>query len=227
MKKKIFVCLIALLSLTLLTACGKKNVNLADYIIEDRNTLYTAEDDLYKLSFSSGLREENYSLDGVKGNMIEFGIISFSRLDNDPMANDNYSYRIVINDQEFTGTLEKSETSNSYSTDIGVQAKPDDVITVQVNFTGYTFNKELANTSKGFSVDRNTALDLANNELKDTLAEITKDKNNQFEVIMKILNDYSGEEKHFYWYVGVITTNGETLGVLIDANSGDVISKKV
>ena len=45
---------------------------------------------------------------------------------------------------------------------------------------------------------------------------------------MKILKDSSNAEiNHYYWYVGVISTNGETLGILIDTNTGEIIAKKV
>ena len=44
----------------------------------------------------------------------------------------------------------------------------------------------------------------------------------------KLLKDFSNTElKTYYWYVGIVSTNGETLGILIDANSGDIIAKKV
>ena len=35
------------------------------------------------------------------------------------------------------------------------------------------------------------------------------------------------ESNRFYWYIGVISTNGETLGLLIDANTSEIIAKKV
>ena len=45
---------------------------------------------------------------------------------------------------------------------------------------------------------------------------------------MKILKDHSDSElKTYYWYIGVVATNGETLGILIDANSGEIIAKNV
>ncbi len=46
---------------------------------------------------------------------------------------------------------------------------------------------------------------------------------------MKIIKDYSTDDAdvtRYYWYVGVVSTNGETFGVLIDANSGEIIATK-
>ena len=64
--------------------------------------------------------------------------------------------------------------------------------------------------------------------IQEELNNITSDKNNKIEVVVKNLKDYSNSEvKNYYWYVGVISTNGDTLGILIDASTGDVIAKKV
>ena len=228
MKKKILVFMLLAISLISLSACGSTKINLSDYLIDKRTSLYTAEDELYSVTFSSGTREQDYQLDGIINDMVDFGIITLSRLDNNPLANDTYTYTIQINDQTYTGFLEPSSVDNSYLADIGAAAPSDASITVQITFTGYSFNKELTNTSSLFSVNGEKAIEIANEELKEELKNITSDKNTKIEVVMKNLKDYSNSEiKNYYWYIGVISTNGETLGILIDAGTGDVIAKKV
>lgn len=228
MKKKILVFMLLAISLISLSACGSTKINLSDYLIEKRTSLYTAENELYSVTFSSGTREQDYQLDGIINDMVDFGIITLSRLDNNPLANDTYTYTVQINDQTYTGFLEPSSVDNSYLADIGAAAPSDASITVQITFTGYSFNKELTNTSGLFSVNGEKAIEIANEELKEELKNITSDKNTKIEVVMKNLKDYSNSEiKNYYWYIGVISTNGETLGILIDAGTGDVIAKKV
>ena len=228
MKKKILVFMLLAISLISLSACGSTKINLSDYLIEKRTSLYTAEDELYSVTFSSGTREQDYQLDGIINDMVDFGIITLSRLDNNPLANDTYTYTVQINDQTYTGFLEPSSVDNSYLADIGAAAPSDASITVQITFTGYSFNKELTNTSSLFSVNGEKAIEIANEELKEELKNITSDKNTKIEVVMKNLKDYSNSKiKNYYWYIGVISTNGETLGILIDAGTGDVIAKKV
>lgn len=228
MKKKFLLLIIATLCIFTFTACGNSKINLSDCLIEERNNLFTGQDSLYCATFSSGKREESYALDGVVNNMVDFGIVTFARLDRNPMANDNYTYIVKINDETFTGFLEKSPIDNSYSADIATLAPDDAVVTVQVSFTGYSFNKELANTSSEFAVDKSTALNIANSELKTQINNLTSNKNNKIEAVMKVLKDYSsGEVKNYYWYIGVVSTNGDTLGVLINALTGDVTAKKV
>lgn len=226
MKKKIFIFIALIIGVVSLTACGKKDINLTDYLIEERNNLFTAEDELYCVTFSTGMREENYQFDGEVGNKVEFGVITFARNDREPMADDNYTYLLTVGEETFTGFLEKSPVDNTYSVDVGKLASDDALISVQITFTGYSFNKELACTSKDFSVDKSTALDIASKELKEDLANITSDKNNKIEVVMKMMKDFSTKNKSYFWYVGVVSTNADTLGILIDANTGDVVAIK-
>ena len=160
--------------------------------------------------------------------MVDFGVITLARLDNNPLADDTYTYTIKINDQTYTGFLEKSNYDNTYSIDIETSAPNDATVSIQITFTGYSFNQEMSNVSNNFSVDKDAALEIANSELKEDLNNITSDKNNKIEVLMKILKDYSnGEVKNYYWYIGIVSTNGDTLGILINASNGEIIAKKV
>lgn len=228
MKKKIFILTMLAVFMFGLTACGKSSIKLQNYLIEERNNLFTGQDSLYCVTFSSGMREKNYNYDGKIDEKVEFGVLTLMRNDSSPLANDTYSYTITINDEELSGVMEKSPVDNSYAVDIGKKVDDNATINVNIKFTGYTFNQDLINTSKDFDVDKNTALSLANKELKDDLKNITSDKNNKIEVVMKILKDFSNQEvSRYYWYVGIISTNGETLGLLIDTSSGEIIAKKV
>ena len=226
-KKKIgFLMLVAICIFTL-SACGKNTINLSNHVIEKRENLFVASDDIYSVSFSTGTRESNYNFDGIINEMVPFGVLTLTRNNNQSLANDTYSYIVTINDQTYSGFLEKTN-NNSYSADLEVNTLGDENINVQISFTGYTFNQNLENLTSGFQVDSNSALKVAQTELKEGVENLLSDSNVNFEVIMKIMKDYSSEDlKNYYWYIGIISTNGDTLGILIDANSGDVIAKKV
>ncbi len=228
MKKKIFI-LALLLCVLPLTACGKKsNLNLADKVIEKRENLFVACDDLYSATLSTGTREQDYNLDGVVTEAVPFGILTLTRLDNHPLANDTYSYIVTINDQNYSGFLTKSNSDNSYSADLETNTLGDENISVKISFTGYTFDQGLTNISKDFQVDSTAALKLAENELKSDINNVLSNKNVKIEVIMKVLKDHSNNDlKNYYWYIGVVSTTGETFGILIDANNGNIIAKKV
>ncbi len=225
-KKRIALSLMFVFMIISLCACGKSKLNLNDYVIEKRENLFTANDNLYSVTFSTGTREANYNFDGIVNEMVPFGILTISRNDNLPMANDTYSYVVKINDQTYNGFLEND--NNSYSADLEVNTTNDSTISVQISFTGYTFNQNLENVNSAFHVDNSTALSIAQKELKENINNLLSDKNVKIEVVTKIMKDHSSEElKNYYWYVGIISTNGDTMGILLDANSGEVIAKKV
>ena len=226
MKKKIFTLLLAFVSIFVLSAWGKNKFNLTDYIVEERNQLFTASDDIYNVTLSTGLRETNYCLDGVVNELTDFAILSLCRNDNKPLATDSYAYIVKIGEETITGFLNKNETDNNYSTDLELCIPQESVINVKISFTGYSFNKDLENTSNTFNIDQATALNIANTELEENIKNIAHSAN--IEVVSKIVKDFSSSDiKNYYWYVGVISNKGETLGILIDSNSGEIIAKKV
>ena len=228
MKKKLIIFALLAISIFSLTACGKKEeINLANYTIEERDALYTAKDDIYSVSLSSGLREIDYDLDGVINEKTNFALLTFNRNNNQPLANDTYSYSVKINEDIKTGFLDKNPTNNSYSSDLEIEIPTNSTVEVKISFTGYNFNQTLTNTYSEFTVDKSTALNIANEHLCEYVKNILNNNSN-IEVVMKILKDYSDTElKTYYWYVGAVSTKGETLGILIDANSGEIIAKKV
>ena len=223
--KKIITSILLIALFVPLCACGNKSINIKDYLIEERDNLFLAKDSIYQSTLSSGKREIDYDLDGIVNEKTDFAILSISRLDNEPMANDNYSYSVTIGDETYTGSLEKSSIDNSYVADLEVAIPDDSEVSIIITFTGYTFDQTATNVSTDFAYDKSSILEIANKELSNELKNIVK--NNKIEVIMKIIKDYSSELNNYYYYIGVVATNGEVLGLLISTDTGEVVSKKV
>ena len=228
MKKKFLIIAMLLITLFGFTACGKSKLNLYDYVIEERDALFTACDELYSVSLSFGKRESDYDFDGIVNDKVDFAILTLNRNNNQTLANDTYTYEVSFGENLHNGFLTKNETNNSYSADLEIAMPTDVEINVKISFTGYCFNKTLSETSSKFNIDKNTAINIANNELIENVNNLLEDKNVKIEVVIKLIKDFSHSDvENYYWYVGVVSTNGNTLGILIDANNGDIIAKKV
>lgn len=226
--KKFLILSLFTVSLISFSACGSTKFDIKKHLIEKRENLFIASDNLYTVTFSTGIREKDYNLDGTINELIPFGVLTLSRIDSLPLANDNYTYVVKIDDKSYTGFLEKNPNDNSYSADLEVLSNGQETINAQVSFSGYSFNQDMTNVTKNFEVDTNSALKIAEKALKNEIKNITSNKNVKIEVVMKTVKDYSSVElKNYYWYVGIISTNGDTLGVLIDVSSGEIIAKKV
>ena len=230
MKKILVVCSLVLVCFSFVGCGGKKEQalkTLNNNIIETRNNIYVGADDNFYATFTSGERENPYSLDGVINEMVAFGIVTFSKNDNSRLSNDEYTFTITINGEEKTGTLEKSPFDNTYSADIGINVDDNAEISLKLNAENKEFNQTLFNESKNFAITKQKAIEIASETLTEQINALNKETEKQSEVLIKILKDYSGDNNRYFWYVAIISPDGETAGVLIDSNTGEVVSKKV
>lgn len=230
MKK--FLCVLSIvLCGVMFVGCGgssKKNeTNFNQHLIEIRNNLFAGQDETYYATLCTGEREKEYALDGVVNELTPFGIVTLARFDNEMLNRDVYPFTLVVNGENITGSLEKSPYDNTYSADIEQVIADDAEIKLELVVDGTNFSQNLSNISSNFDINKDSAITIACNELKDSIKGLSKEKGSYSEAFIKILKDYSGENERYYWYVGIISPEGKTSGVLIDATSGDIISKKV
>jgi len=230
MKKILCLMFVAIVGIGLV-ACNNKTKEmvycLENHIIEKRNNIYSASDDSYFATFCSGERENDYALDGVVNEKVPFGIVTFSKNDNSVMTKDCYNFDIEINGELKSGKLEKSPYDNTYSADIEMQVDDNAEIKLVVDVDGYAFEQVLYNESKNFKISQTDAIEIAGNELKDCISQIKEKNGKTGEAMVKILKDFSGETNRYFWYVGFVSVEGTTCGILIDTNSGDIVSKKL
>jgi len=229
MKKILCILSIAVCGM-LFVGCGsnaKNETNFNNHLIEIRNNLFAGQDETYYATVCTGEREKEYALDGVVNELTPFGIVTFSRLDNEMLKQDSYQFTLIINGENVVGSLEKSPYDNKYSADIEQVIADDAEITLELVVDGTNFSQALGNVSSNFTVNKDRAISIACEQLKDSVKGLSKQKGEYSEAFIKILKDYSGESNRYFWYVGIISPEGKTSGVLIDANSGDIISKKV
>ena len=201
--------------------------NINNHIIESRNIIFAGSDDNFYATFCVGEREEPYGLDGVVNNKVPFGIVTFAKSDNKLLEEEDYEFTIFINGEEVKGRIEKSPYDNTYSADIGRSVDDNAEISLNVEADGKSFSETLFNESKNFQISRERAIEIAGEGLKNEIAEMLKVEDNSCEAMVKILKDYSGETNRYFWYVGMVCSNGKTAGILIDVNTGEIISKKL
>jgi len=201
MKKKFLLLALLFVGVLCFSACGKGGkIDLNNYLIEQRETLFTGRGELYTVTYSGGMREENYSIDGVVNNLTPFGVITLTRTDGEALANDKYVYTVTINENTYTGEMQKLNDT-SYCADIEFNAPQDAKINVKVDFTGYSFVADLTNTSANFNIDKTKAMEIANKELAEGVKNLLAEKNTKIEVITKVLKDFTSTEvDNYYWY---------------------------
>ncbi len=229
MKK--FLCVLAVVCCVFgLTACGgnkQAEIDFNQHLIEIRNNLFAGQDETFYATVCTGEREQDYALDGVINELVPFGIVTMARLDNESLTADSYPFTLVVNGENLTGSLEKSPYDNTYSADIEQIIADDAEVTLQLVVDGVNFNQPLTNVSQQFAVSKQDAINTACETLKSSIKNLSREEGSFSEGFVKILKDYSGETNKYYWYIGIISPDGQTSGVLIDASTGSVVSKKI
>lgn len=220
--KKFFLLLI--LSTTLVFAgCGADNLSIVKQnIVEHRDAYYIHQTDEHIITYVAGMREEPYYADGVVGEMVEFGILTFT-----PAKTLNYeslNYFVVIDNIEYEGLLEKSDFQKGFVVDLEKCVDNNSTISVRVFEDDVEVQGTLKCASKDFAITQDTALQTAYSTLSTQIkSHINKSKFGG-EVYIKIWKDFSSEADYF-WYIGIVCES-ETLGVLISTQTGEVLSVK-
>ncbi len=228
MRKILCVLAIMLCGVLAMGCVGKKDEkNFNEHLIEIRNNLFAGQDETYYATVCTGEREQEYALDGKINELVPFGIVTLARNDNEALAKEEYQFTLIVNGENILGNLEKSPYDNTYSADIEQVIADDAEISLELNIDGHNFNQPLTNISSTFTVGKDEAISIACEELSDSIKKLSEQTDNMSEAFIKILKDYSGESNKYYWYVGIISPEGKTSGVLIDTSSGDIVSKKV
>lgn len=226
MKKKLFILsviaiLFSLIAVFALVSC-EKDVDKLDLVkskvsyIEKEHLRY--ESDMFNVLFVRGEREKHFIADGKCVEVSPFATITL-----DPIAVDligkNFSYRIVGELGEATGSLTKNILGVTYSTvidssiDIGKIVKAE--ITIDNETTEITFTNALEN-----KISAEKAIEYAYYELEVALSD-SFDKNlfNR-EVYVRYINDIHDRQSPYYWYVSFMTDNTNYKSVLINPDNG-------
>lgn len=226
MKKRFFilsviVVLFSLIAVFALVSC-EKDINKLELVnnkvsyIEKEHLRYESE--MFNVLFVRGEREKHFIADGK---CVE--VSSFSTITLDPIAADligkNFSYKIVGESGEATGTLTKNILGITYSTvldsniNIGKIVKTE--ITIDEETTEITFTNALEN-----KISAEKAIEYAYNELESALAD-SFDKNEfKREVYVRYINDTHDRLSPYYWYVSFMADNSDYKSVLINPDNG-------
>lgn len=220
-----FICLIGV---TALLACGSKEIfdNARLKISEIRNNLFVGKSENLIVSFTSGEREKEYRVDGKSTGNVAFGVITVIVL-KDNKFEKTKNFVININGQDISGEFEINPYDNSLVYDIGYSVDDNTLISVSVMLDELYETVALENVSSSWIIKNIDALELACSNLKSDLKKYINDNNFDMEVYIKILFDYDNLENPYFWMVSFVGENLKDISIVLDINSGEVLSKKV
>ncbi len=208
------------------TGCTDKYVSLTqESLAEVRQTLFVGETDNLSVTFMSGYREKDYIINGYNTELIPFGVLTVTLLNNNITQSDGATYALTIGTNRYEGVFEINPFDSTYVGDI--KQLVTDTQDLTLRFVLGSLNEEinLHNISSTWKVNHTEALKIACKELKPQLKKLTQ---GTFlgETYIKIICDNKIQENGCYWLVNFVGRKGETHSVLINPITAEILAKK-
>ena len=153
--KKVFVLICCLI---MVSGCSNKIYNkVVLNVAEVRQNLFTGKTDNIEVSLMSGMREEDYVVNGYCSTPIEFGVLTF-KVNNQVVMPEQVNYVLTVGTARYDGVLEHNPFDGSYVADLKRIIDSEDVISAKIIAGEFVDSVELISVTKDFNVDFNQAL---------------------------------------------------------------------
>ena len=127
-------------------------------IAEDRISISKGEKDGVTCTLMCGYREEDYVLNGVSTNLIEFGVLTFSISGFTPFDYGEPTYVLNVGIDRFSGGLELNPYDSTLVADVEKVMNIDENVVAYLNLNGKTYEIHLNSISKQWQVTHSLAL---------------------------------------------------------------------
>lgn len=214
MKKHIFPIFFALLLLPL-AACGKP-YDYTAHISELRSDIFRAETDEFTVTLSCVSREYPYAADGVacpRSDLVEISLVPAQRTD-------AYEVYFATETGEQGGEASFRNAFGDYFFSESVTSFPEKTVSMRVVWDGETREVTATSVKNERTLSCTEALDKALEAEADRIARMT-DTVFLGEFHVRLLR----RDKNYY-YIGIVDRDGETLSLLLDSETGEVLARR-
>ena len=220
MKRKLAVVFCACFTLFAFAGCANFNTQLENTVSEIHERVLYGRSEEFEVTVTMGKIEADFVLDGVKTALKDFIAFKVTPLNSAANYTDlGISYR--FNEQSVEHNLEKSPkhavwtlrldgTMNTEALEVVIFNEKD-------NFIVATEKVDTGNFSP---------LDKLKETFKDELMATHDGSKFNCEITMRLVKNSIDTENKFYWFVVAHTTKKDYFGIMVDIETGDVVSQK-
>lgn len=216
MKKHSIPCLLLLLFPLLLAACGK-SYDYSAHISELRSDIFIAETDEFSLTLSCISREYPYAADGVacpRADLVEISLVPTVKAD-------DFSMFFKTETGEQGGEASFRNACGDWFFSESVSAFPQNTVSIRVSWGDETREVTATSVKNERTISYTDALNYALTAEKDRIGRMTSGGAFLGEFHVRLLR----RDKNYY-YIGIIDTDGETLSLLLDSESGSILARR-
>lgn len=233
MKKQLFVAVTAFLLLTLglFVACHEEaptpeKQGLERFVSTYHDAVYVGANEEFSVSFVTGEAEKLIVIDGKVGETAPFATITVTPL-SAGLFNNTYTYVLKGETGEKRGDLEKDVIGATFSAEVPSAGEIGKVLSITVVAEGIRESEvALTNRVEGCLTWREI-LARAEQALE---AEITAESDTgelPREIYVKVVGTLEGADAPQYYYVSFMKSPSDYWALLLDPETGEIISKKV
>ncbi len=214
--KRYFFALVALSALLPLAAgCGK--YDYSKHLSEIRSDLFSAETEEFSVVLSCVSREHPYLSDGVaapRGDLCEIVLTS-------PEHTDRTYSVTVLGETEWGGEMSFRNVRGDWFYSQGVTSFPEGSVSLRISWEDGETEVAATSVKTENTLSCKEALARAVEEEKALVKSMTREGAFRGEFYVRLLR----RDKNYY-YVGIVNEAGETVSLLLDAESGEVLARR-
>ncbi len=217
MKKRLIPFLLVIALLPVLAACGG-NYDYTVHISEAKSDIFRAETEEFTVTVSCVSREYPFGLDGIacpKSDIVEISLIPAEKL------SDEYTVELDMGTGKIGGEMSYRNAFADYYLSESVDAFPDKTVSVTVSWGEETREITATSVKNENTLSVEDALGCAIEAENERIERMTSGGSFCGEFHVRLLR----RDKNYY-YVGIIDRDGETLSLLLDSETGEVLARR-
>jgi len=189
---------------------------------EVRDNVFVAYEDGMRIEVVSGRREEPFVIDGRSGDRVPFTVITIT-----PSAEnrlESFSYRVRMNDAEFTGNFLPHPYLDTFSCDIAASTTDRQITVTITGRDDFERVFELTSIVTDDMIGAEDAFAIARERLDASLADSISGNRLNAEIYIRLVTNPITSSDVFFWYVAFVTADSQTFAALIDPLSSEILA---
>lgn len=220
MKKKLFVMFLTVSVVFSLFGCGVNTLSLVKKNLSEwTKVFYMAECDDFYVTLSSGMREKEYLMNGVAGEMTDFALLSINFVQNP--KSEMIFVELSVDEEKIETEMELNPMNDSYMVDFECLLSGDEKISLKYENQSMV----LENLSKNFQIDDQKAMQIACDEIGNLILKKKSLGKLNAEIYLRVLDKKSNNFDDIFWCLTALNVDGESFSIVISTVDGSVLAK--